>query len=43
VLFDEHEVPWVMVTAPLDTSGYLDGGRPDSDYGGINSIDGGGV
>lgn len=43
VLFDERETPWVMVTARLDSAGYLDGGRPDSVYGGVIPIDGGGV
>lgn len=43
VLFDEQEVPWVMVTAPVDSSGYLDGGVPGSVYGGTTPIDGGGI
>lgn len=46
VFFDEQEAPWVMALAPVTASGgdgYLDGGKPDSNYGAIAPIDGGSV
>ena len=41
VMFDEQDTPWVMVLAPIESSGYLDGGKPDSVY--TSGVNGGGV
>jgi hypothetical protein len=43
VIFDERETPWVMVLDPVGGSGNIDGGHPDSIYGGTDLVDGGGV
>ena len=43
VMFDENDVPWVMTLAPVGGDGFLDGGEPDSNYGGIPMISGGTV
>jgi hypothetical protein len=42
VVFDEQQTPWVMTQAAVTSSGWLDGGRPDSVYG-MEGVDGGGV
>jgi hypothetical protein len=43
VLAEDDRAPWVLTHAGSGSSDHLDGGAPDSIYGGTDMIDGGGI